>query len=153
MKYTISGVGELEVRTILFDLNGTLSAYGTITENAATKIRALKEKDFRLVIVSSDQRGNATDMAHDLGIEIIKASTEIEKENVSKTFDKQTTASIGNGRVDIGLFKHSVLSIGIINKEGLHTGILPFVDLLFNCIEDAFEFFLDEDTLKATLKK
>jgi hypothetical protein len=35
----------------------------------------------------------------------------------------------------------------------MHTGIISFIDVVFHSVEEAFEFFPDEDTLKATMKK
>ena len=78
---------------------------------------------------------------------------EKEKKKNFLTFDVNKTAAIGNARIDIGKFKHAKLSIATLQAEGIHTEILKYVDVIVPTINDALDFFLDEDTFKGTMRK
>ncbi len=153
MKYNVTGVGEIEINTIVLDLNGTLSVKGEIVEGAKERIQKLKELGFRIILFTGDQRGNAAELCADLGIEFQKASTSDEKEKLFLDLDLETTAAIGNARIDVGKFKHAKLSIATLQAEGIHTGILSDVDVIVPSINDALDFFIDKDIFGATMRK
>lgn len=153
MKYNPVGVGEIELNTIVLDLNGTLAVKGELVPGVSERIAKLKEMGFRIVLFSGDQRGNAGKITGDLGIELIKASTTEEKEKETLKLDTKRLVAIGNARIDIGTFKSAALRIGTLQAEGIHTGILPFVDILVPSINDALDLLLDENSFCATMRK
>lgn len=152
MKYDVPAVGEIEINTIVFDLNGTLQVNGIIPEGVKGRLAKLRENGMQLVFFSGDARGNAQDIANELGIEFRKCVNGAEKEREFLTFDVNTTAAIGNARIDIGKFKHARLSIGTLQSEGIHVEILKYIDVLVPSINDALDFFLDEGTFKGTMR-
>lgn len=153
MKYTLQHNVEMELNTIVLDLNGTLSVHGTIVEGVRSRISNLKNLGFNVVLMTGDQRGNAKSIAADLGIKVLVAGTEREKEHAMKQFDKDTTVTIGNARIDIGMFRHSGLRIATLQGEGIHPKILSNVDVLVTSINDALDLLLKTDSLAATLKE
>ncbi|KXK26667.1 MAG: Potassium-transporting ATPase B chain [candidate division WS6 bacterium OLB20] len=152
MKYDVSEVGEIEINTIVFDLNGTLQVQGSIPEGVRERLAKLRELGFSLVFFTGDARGNAHEIAEELGIEFRKCVNGAEKEAAMSDFDKETTAAIGNARIDIGTFRNAKLAIGTLQAEGIHTGILKHIDVLVPSINDALDFFLDEAAFKATMR-
>lgn len=153
MKYLVPEVGEIEINTIVFDLNGTLQVNGKIPDGVKEKLSKLKTKGFHLVFFSGDARGNASDIAKELGIEFRKCVSGERKEEEFLTFDVNKTAAIGNARIDIGKFKHAKLSIATLQAEGIHAEILKYVDVIVPSINDALDFFLDEGTFKGTMRR
>jgi len=152
MKYSVPEVWEIEINTIVFDLNWTLQVNKKIPDGVKERLAKLKEKGFRLVFFSGDVRGNANEIADDLNIEFRKCLNGEEKEKEFLTFDVDKTAAIWNARIDIWKFKHAKLSIATLQAEGIHTGILKHVDILMLSINDALDFFLDEGTFKGTMR-
>lgn len=152
MKYQVPEVGEIEINTIVFDLNGTLQVKGQIPEGVKPRLKKLSDLGFELIFFSGDARGNALEIAKELGINFIKTVSGIEKEQAFLKYDPSTTAAIGNARIDIGKFKHAKLSIATLQSEGIHTGILEHVDVIVPTIIDALDFFLDEGTFKGTMR-
>ena len=69
MKYDVPEVGVYEIETIVFDLNGTLQINKEIPEGVKERLLKLKEKGFHLVLFSGDVRGNAQEIADELGLE------------------------------------------------------------------------------------
>lgn len=153
MIYKVPGVGEIEINTIVLDLNGTLAVKGSIVEGAKERIAKLKKMGFKVLLFTGDQRGNAADLCKDLGIEFSKASSKEEKENLIKQLDLETTAAIGNARIDIGKFRNAKLSIATLQAEGIHTEILKYADVLVPNINDALDFFIYSDIFAATMRK
>lgn len=153
MKYKIPEVGELEINTIVLDLNGTLSVKGEIAEGVKERVFKLKELGFKIILFTGDQRGTAETLCKELGIEFERASSSEEKENLFLKLDTKTTTAIGNARIDIGTFKHAALRIATLQAEGIHTGIIPHVDIIVNNINDALDLFIDGDSLVATMRK
>ena len=152
MKYIVPEAGEIEINTIVLDLNGTLQVKGKIPEGVRERIIKLKEKGFELILFSGDVRGNAGKIADELGVELRKCTSGKEKESEFLTFNTETTAAIGNARIDIGKFKHAKLSIGTLQAEGIHVEILKYIDVLVPSINDALDFFLDESTFCGTMR-
>ena len=153
MKYHPIGVGEIELTTIILDLNGTLAVHGKLVSGVTERITKLKEMGFKLYLFTGDQRGNASQLAAELGIEVKKATTSDEKQALTEKLDVQKTVAIGNARIDIGTFLPCKLRIGTMQAEGIHTGILSHIDILVPSITDALDLLLNENTFNATLRK
>jgi len=143
----------LEINTIVLDLNGTLSVKGVVADSTKELIHQLKEIGYRLVLISGDIRGSAKTIANELGLDLYLGKTSDEKAAQMQQFDKNKTAAIGNARIDIGTFENAVLSIATLQAEGIHTGILQYVDILIPSIDDALRLFLDKKSLEGTLRQ
>ena len=141
MMFAMNTNDTFQIDTILFDLNGSLAHYGKIPGKVRRKLRKLTQWGYQVVIISSDQRGNASSTARKMGIEFIQASTRNEKQRVAERYNKKTTAAVGNGRVDIGLFDQAILSVAIIGKEGCHSEVIQQADVVFSKTLEALEFF------------
>lgn len=152
MKYIMPGVGELELNTIIFDLNGTLAVHGKVPQEAFEQIQKLKDIGFTCVLFSGDQRGNAQKLAQELGIEFISTRDTDAKRQAAQKYPKEHTVAIGNGRIDIGVFENAKVRIGTLQAEGIHTAILPYIDILVPSIIDALDLLLDPDSLAATMR-
>jgi len=153
MIYSIPEIKDIEINTIVLDLNGTLSVNGVIPEDVKEALKELKDRGFRILLFTGDQRGTAANLCADLGINFVKCRNAYEKEQAFH--DKcslEKTAAIGNARIDIGTFKQAKISIATLQAEGIHAGIIEHVDVIVPTVLDALNFFLDEHTLCATMR-
>jgi len=153
MKIQIPKGETIEINTIVLDLNGTLSVNGIVSEQTKKQIKELQNLGYRIVLISGDIRGNAKTISDELNIELYLGATSEEKAEQMQQFDKETTASIGNARIDIGTFENSKLSIATMQAEGIHAEILSFVDIIVPTINDALNLFIDIKSLAGTLRK
>jgi soluble P-type ATPase len=153
MKYQVPEVGEIEIKTIILDLNGTLSVNGKIPGGIKEKLSKLKEIGISVVLFTGDQRGTAADLCDEYGIDFVRTKNGIEKEEAMTKYDSETTAAIGNARIDIGTFKHAKVSVATLQSEGVHSEVLKYVDIIVPTINDALDFFIDPDTFSATMRK
>jgi len=152
MQYSIPGIGNLEITTIVLDLNGTIAVHGKIVPGVKERLDQLKKLGIDLILFSGDHRGNGLEMCNELGITFKKGGTQEEKEKLFLELDTERTAAIGNARIDIGKFKHAKLSIATLQAEGIHTGILKYVDIIVPNINDALDLFIDANALEATMR-
>lgn len=152
MLYNIPGIGILEINTIVLDLNGTVAVHGKIVSGVKERLIQLKKLGIHVVLFSGDHRGNGQEMCDNLGISFKKAGSQEEKEKLFLELDTEKTAAIGNARIDNGKFKHAKLSIATLQSEGIHTGILKYVDIIVPNINDALDLFIDANTLEATMR-
>ena len=153
MKYPIPGLGELELNTIILDLNGTLSVGGQLVQGVHERIQKLKDQGLRVVFFTGNTRNDADDLAKELGIEWQLAGTAEAKREAAQKLDPATAASIGNGRIDLELMKTVKLSIVTLQAEGVHVETLQACDIVIPTINDALDLFIDSQRLIATLRK
>lgn len=153
MIYDIPGVGILEIDTLVVDSNGTLTVKGGIVPGVIERIHQIQAMGVNVVMISSDQRGNARNLALSSGISYHEANNAREKEDILISLGSKNVAAIGNARIDIGLFVQSLISIATLQAEGIHKDIIDHVDVIIPSINDALDFFLDPNTLIATMKR
>lgn len=142
-----------DIRTILLDLNGTLTVRWKLKSWTKARIAKLQKMGCDMYIISWNQRWNGETIAHDLWMWFFDANSEEEKRKIAMKFPKETTAAIGNARIDCGMFHHATLRIWLLQQEGLHVWILPHIDILMLDINDALDLFLDADIFCATMKQ
>jgi len=152
MIFNIPQSESIEINTIVLDLNGTLVVYGTLKDELKKLIQKLKDLKYRLVLISGDIRGQAKEIAELLELELFLGKTSEEKAQQMQQFDKEKTAAIGNARIDIGTFQNAKIAIATLQKEGIHTGILPYVDIIVPSIESALQLFIDKKAMEGTLR-
>ncbi len=153
MKYSVPGVGEITLDTIILDLNGTLSVGGTIVDGVKQRIDALKKNGFTLVLFTGNTRGDADDIANELGIEWVQAHTAEDKRDLALQRDPERCVSIGNGRIDKELMEVVSLAIVTLQAEGIHIETFQASDIVVPTINDALDLLIDNQRLIATLRK
>lgn len=153
MKYDIPGQGQFEIKTIILDLNGTLSVAGTVPEGVKERLDKLKGIGFNVLFFTGNTRNDADDLAADLGIEWKLAKNAEDKRDLALELEPETCASIGNGLIDLELMKVVKLGIVTLQAEGVHIQTMLNSDIVVPSINDALDLFIDEQRLIATLRK
>lgn len=153
MKHIIPGQGEIELKTIILDLNGTLSVGGVVPEGVKERLDQLKEIGYKVLFFTGNTRNDADDLAADLGIEWKLAKTAEDKRNLALELEPETCASIGNGLIDSELMKVVKLGIVTLQAEGVHIQTLLNSDIVVPTINDALDLFIDPQRLIATMRK
>lgn len=153
MIFDIPGQGKVEINTLILDLNGTLAVNGQIVDGAKQRLNELKEGGLEIVFFSGDTRGNAQDIADDLGIKFEKASNAADKSKLIEKLEPMKCAAIGNGLIDEIKLSKARIAIVTIQSEGVHTKSLLAADIIVPTINDALDLFLDEKKMIATMRK
>lgn len=152
MKYNIPGMNELEIKTIILDLNGTLSVGGVVPDGVKERLGKLKDMGFNVLFFTGNTRNDADDLAADLGVDWKLAKNAGDKRDLALELEPDTCASIGNGLIDLELMKVVKLSIVTLQAEGVHVQTLVNSDVIIPTINDALDLFIDEQRLIATLR-
>ena len=153
MRYDIPGQGQLEIKTIILDLNGTLSVAGTVPEGVKERLDKLKGVGFNVLFFTGNTRNDADDLAADLGIEWKLAKSAEDKRDLALELEPETCASIGNGLIDLELMEVVKLGIVTLQAEGVHVQTMLNSDIVVPNINDALDLFIDDQRLIATLRK
>jgi soluble P-type ATPase len=153
MKYNIPGSDEINIETIILDLNGTLSVGGIIVEGVKERLVKLKALGFKLVFFTGNTRNDADAIAEGLGIEWKMAKTAEDKRDLALSMNPDTCASVGNGLIDVELMKAVKLRIVTLQAEGVHTQTLINSDIVVPSIIDALDLLIDKQRLIATLRR
>lgn len=155
MDITIPGTGELKIKQLVLDMNGTLALDGEIIDGVAEKLDRLSRLLY-IFIVTSDTMGSAERVTKDLQIKLHKVKKGNENaqklELVRKIGEKETIA-IGNGSNDVLMLKESLIGICILGREGASVDAMMAADLIISDINDALDLLLETDRLVATLRK
>ncbi|MHA1488939.1 MAG: HAD family hydrolase [Promethearchaeota archaeon] len=155
-KITIPYHGEITIKNVIFDINGTIQFKGQISEELVQKFDELK-KSYNILLVSSDTRGNLKNIAKKLGVNFKKVNTQgindaEAKNNELIKLGKEVTVAIGNGNNDALMLKNAILGIAILGSEGASTRSILNSDVVFTDVINAIEFLLDEKTMISTLR-
>lgn len=153
MIYTIPEVWELELDTLVLDLNGTLTVNWKISDWVKNSLIAIKEMGYEVYLLTWDQRGTAQDFCNELWIKLLRATTGNEKRKMVEWLSSNNIVSIWNARIDIGMFEVSRLAIATLQAEWIHAAIIPYVDIIIPTILDALKMLLDPNTMAATMRK
>ena len=153
MIYDIPGYEKLKIDTLILDLNGTLTVGGNIPEGAKERLDKVKNLGLKVVLLTGNTRGDADDLASELGIDWQQAKSAEDKRDIAKTLEPETCASIGNGRIDLELMKVVKLAIVTLQAEGVHAETLANSDIIVPTINDALDLFIDSDRLIATMRR
>lgn len=148
--------GEITIKNVIFDINGTIQFKGHISEELVQKFEELK-KFYNIFLVSSDTRGNLKNIAKKLGVNFKKVNTQgindaEAKNNELKKLGKEVTVAVGNGNNDALMLKNAILGIAILGSEGASTRSILNSDVVFTDVINAIEFLLDEKTMISTLR-
>ncbi len=153
MKLIIPNSKNIEIKTLILDLNGTLTVKGELVKGVPEILEKIKNKGIKIVLFSGDTRGNGKKVADELNIELVVTPTGKDKRKSALKLNPSTCVAIGNGLIDVPLLKTVKLSILTLQAEGIHTECVKEADIIVPSIIDALNLLIDESSLISTLRK
>jgi len=149
----VPGWGSVELKNLVLDLNGTLTESGDFIPGVVDYLEKLKAERFKIYILSGDTRGTLEHVfPGSLEIEPVVTRTAQEKRTFVESIGAEYTVCVGNGNIDVEMFKVAKLSICAIQAEGATTQAMLQADIVVAHIKHAFEILLDPRKLIATLR-
>jgi soluble P-type ATPase len=153
IKVDIPGFGPLEIKNVVLDLNGTITESGELIPGVLPYLKTLEENGLNIYILSGDTRGRLRKFFPELsGMETILTTSAGQKRSFVEKIGAGQTVCIGNGNIDVEMFKVARLSICTIQGEGSATHALLNADIIVPNITDALKMFLEHEILIATLR-
>jgi len=149
----VPGYGSLELENVVLDLNGTLTESGDFIAGVLDDLEALRSRGFKIYILSGDTRGNlGQTFEHAAGGEAVVTKTAQEKRAFVESIGPEHTVCVGNGNIDVEMFKVARLSICTVQAEGATAKALLQADVVVMHVRHAMGILLDPDKLIATLR-
>lgn len=151
----IPGYEIININNVAFDYNGTIAEDGILIDDAIELIKELDSKGVKVYVLTADTNGSVEHECRELPVKVEifnNNNATLEKKRVIERLGSNDTVSFGNGRNDIEMFKSSVLSIGVIGREGCFSKSLIVADIIVNNIIDGINLLLKPNRLKATLR-
>lgn len=155
IEITIPGRGELSLKHLVLDVNGTLAVDGVLIEGVARRINTLRDRlEIHLLTANTHNRQDSIDKMLGLHAErILPGNEAAQKTEFVQRLGNESVISIGQGANDAGMLKASRLGIAVLSVEGLSVETLLAADLLAPSITDALDLLEKPLRLIATLRK
>ncbi|MDL1969930.1 MAG: HAD family hydrolase [Candidatus Desulfofervidaceae bacterium] len=156
LNISIPGLGNLNFKYLVLDLNGTLALDGKLLPGVTERLQKLNESFKKIYVITADTHGTATEVFKGLPVEIYKitSSTETaEKQAFVKALGSDVCIAIGNGANDALMLRESGLGICVLGKEAAALSTLLNADVVVQDINDALDLLLFPKRLVATLRK
>lgn len=151
----IPGWGNIDIESIVLDLNGTIATDGRVPLEVRERINSLSER-VKIYVLTADTQGTAHEEIRDVTAELAKIDGEGSvkgKFEFLRALKPETTAVIGNGNNDRLILKESGLGIAVLGDEGASISAMENADIVVKNISDALDLFLKPMRLIATLRE
>ncbi|MBW1743363.1 MAG: ATPase P [Deltaproteobacteria bacterium] len=150
---TVPGWGSAELENLVLDLNGTLMESGDFIPGVVDFLEKMRAEGFRIYVLSGDTRGVLIKgFEHPEGVETVITGTADEKRAFVESIGAERTVCVGNGNIDVEMFKAARLSICTIQAEGATLRAMLAADIVVTHINHALEILLDPSKMIATLR-
>ncbi len=154
MKLSIKNFGDIYIKYLVFDYNGTLAIDGHLIDGIKDLLIKYSNK-FDIYVITSDTNGSAAKYLSNLPIKLKILSSEKhteEKESFIKKLGSSNVIAIGNGNNDSLMLKEAKIGICILQEEGASTKAIINADIVLKDIKDFFDLLENEKRLIATLR-
>ncbi len=142
------------IEYVVFDMNGTLSVDGTISDEIKSLLEELAAK-VKVYILTSDTFNTAKNL-HIEGVEVVvldaTRSASVQKKEFVETLDPEKTVAVGNGYNDHLMLERAAVGIAVCWREGACVSALEMADVVVTSPKDAIELLLHPLRLKATTR-
>jgi len=155
MVINVPETGKYEIENIVFDYNGTIAINGEIISGILEKIVKLTEV-FNVAIITADTFNTVRKAFKNTNVNIHIIDNEngmIQKKEFIKNIGSNKTIALGNGRNDELMLKEAIISVAILNNEGVSLKALNSADFLLKDINHFFEMIEEPKKLIAILRK
>ncbi len=152
--YEIPGRDKIEIRNIVFDYNGTIAINGKLIEGVEELINKIAE-EVCIYILTADTYGTVEEQCKCINGKVLRFPTENagqSKKEIVRNLGASNTICLGNGFNDIPMFEEAVISIAIMESEGVSGKLLAKADIVSRSIIEALGILLNKDMIKATLR-
>lgn len=154
MKIEIPGWGELVIKQLLLDYNGTLAVDGQLIDGVKNAINDAATQT-SVYVITADTYGSVQQALSGTLCEVItigEGAQDQQKLDYLRQLGATTTLAVGNGRNDALMLTEAALGIATLQAEGASTQALRAADIVCNNILDVFAYFSTPNRLKATLR-
>ena len=154
MNIIIPAYGELNIKYLVMDYNGTLAVDGMLVDGVREALTKLS-KSISLHVLTADTFGKAKSGLDGINCMLsilVEKDQQAEKLAYVQSLGVKNTVSIGNGRNDQRMLKSSALGIAVILEEGASAETMQAADIVCTSIVSALNLLSNPLRLVATLR-
>lgn len=154
LEIDIPGVGNLQLKHLICDYNGTLALDGRLIDGVAQRLEVLG-RSLALHVVTGDPLGTAERELAALDVNLLVLSDNdqaIFKEDYLRTLGMHGVVAIGNGSNDRHMLQKSALGIAVIGPEGASSVALGAADLVALDILSALDMLTHPQRIITSLR-
>ncbi len=150
----IPGYRHLQFKHLVMDYNGTMACDGHLIDGVKEILEDLSDK-IDIHVLTADTFGKAASQLEDLPVTLSILPQKAQDKGklvYIKNLDTDATVSIGNGRNDCLMLKHSALGIALIQEEGASVQTLLSAHIVCKDILSALKLLSNPKRMVATLR-
>ena len=154
IKVAIPGKGVLELKHVVFDVNGTLAVDGELLPEVPELLGAVKDH-LEIHLLTADTHGKQAEIDKILNLKAdrVKPGDEArQKADYVQDLGPDITVAVGQGANDSQMIKTAVIGICTLSAEGSALETLLAADLVVPDIQSALRILLNPTRLKASLR-
>ncbi|MFH2045876.1 MAG: ATPase P [Pseudomonadota bacterium] len=154
IQISIPGSGDLELKYLILDYNGTIAFDGRLYNSIKPTLIALSDL-MSIHVITADTFGDVQQQLGELPVNLYILSPgeqDKQKQEYVIKLGKDNCVCIGNGRNDALMLKDAKIGIAVVQEEGVCTQTLVSADIICTSIIYAFELLLNPKRLIATLR-
>ncbi len=151
---SIPGFGDLHLKHLVLDYNGTLACDGRMIQAVNRLLEALAEH-LKIHVITADTFGQAKSAIGDLPCELVilpEDNQDAGKLAYIERLGPDSVVSIGNGRNDRLMLSKAALAVAVVQQEGAASPALLAADIVCSNIHDALQLLSNPLRLTATLR-
>lgn len=155
MYIEIPGVGNLELKHLVLDYNGTLGLDGNLLDGVRERILEIS-KHLAVHVVTADTFGFAQKQLEDMPVTLYvleDTAQTLQKRAYIEKLGVDNVVAIGNGSNDAAMLKAAALGICVMGSEGCAVKTMMATDIVVRCILDGLDLMLEPMRMKATLRE
>ena len=151
----VPGAGEINLKHVVFDVNGTLAVDGKLLPSIVDLLEDLREH-LNIHLLTADTHGKQIEIDEQLNLEAVRVQAGDEMRQKAEYINHlgaNQTAAVGQGANDGLMLEAARIGICVISAEGTALDTLLKADLVVPDITSALEILLNPTRLKASLRK
>lgn len=155
MIINIPGKTSIDIKNVIFDFNGTIAIDGKLIDGVAEQINKFSTEINFHVLTADTFKTVERELAFVHCKVVIIPAEEQDKAKLDYLLKlgKDNTVCVGNGSNDVLMLDHAVLSVALIQDEGVCVEALQAADIALKSVMDFFGLLNNPNRLVATLRK
>jgi len=155
LELKIPGKGNLEIKYLILDVNGTIAFDGLPIEGVLDRVEQLSHL-LEIYVITADTFGTVSQWARNWNLVLLKPGKgpeDSQKERAILGLGANRSIAIGNGANDALMLRHAAIGICIMGREGASQHTMQAADLVIHDIRDALDLLRNPKRLIATLRR
>ncbi|MGD0611475.1 MAG: ATPase P [Anaerolineales bacterium] len=151
----IPGGGDLQLRHLVLDVNGTLAVDGRLQDGLVRRLEALRDR-LEIHLLTADTHGRQAEIDRQLNLHAVRIAPGDEaaqKAEYVRRLGVESVVAVGQGANDAGMLAEAALGICVLSPEGTAVRTLNEADLVVVDIFTALDLIDKPLRIVASLRK